>query len=58
MRWLEDEHPEVYQKYKAGHFIVRQTKRLFSAVSPDMKLEKNIQLSQRSCKGIIGQTRE
>lgn len=58
MRWLEEEHPEVYQKFKAGHFVVRQTKLPFSAVSPDMKLEQTIQRSQKSSKGIIGQTRQ
>ncbi|KAG8173414.1 hypothetical protein JTE90_021680 [Oedothorax gibbosus] len=58
MRCLEEEHPEVYHKFKAGNFAVRQTKRPFTAVSPDMKLEQTIQRSQKSSNGIIGQTRQ
>lgn len=49
-RWLEEEHLE------ACHFAVRQTKRPFSVVSPDMKLKQTIQRSQKSSKRIIGQT--
>ncbi|KAG8176012.1 hypothetical protein JTE90_007009 [Oedothorax gibbosus] len=58
MRCLEEKHPEVYHKFKAGNFVVRQTKRPFTAVSPDLKLEQTIQRSQKSSNGIIGQTRQ
>ncbi|KAG8172089.1 hypothetical protein JTE90_002516 [Oedothorax gibbosus] len=55
---LQEEHPEVNQKFKAGNFVVRQSKRPFTAVSPDMKLEQTIQRSQKSSNGIIGQRRQ
>ena len=41
-----------------GHFVVRQNNGEFNAVAPDMKLEQTIQISKKSVKGIIGQTRQ
>ena len=58
MRRLPDDHPEIYEKFKAGNFVVNESKKAFSAVSPDMKLEQTIQRSQKSSSGIIGQTRQ
>lgn len=58
LRMLPKEHPEVYHKFSTGHFVVQKSSRSFSVVSPDMKLEQTIQRSQKSSKGIIGQTRQ
>ncbi|RXM27580.1 hypothetical protein EOD39_10602 [Acipenser ruthenus] len=40
-----------------GHFVVREKEGKFISVAPDMKLEQTIQRSQKSSKGIVGQTR-
>ena len=44
--------------YLQGHFIVKKNPGCFNAVAPDMKLEQTIQWSQKSSKGIIGQTHQ
>lgn len=49
--------PYLYQKFCDGHFVVKEKNGQFNAVAPDMKLEQTIQRSQKSSKGIIGQTR-
>ena len=40
----------------SGYFVVLQINGSFNDVSPDMKLKQNIQISQKSVHGIIGQT--
>ena len=35
-------YPEVYEKFKTGHFVAQETNRPFTAVSPYMKLEQTI----------------
>ena len=55
---LPQDHPEIYEKFMQGHFVVKQSNREFNAVAPDMKLEQTIQRSKKSVKGIIGQTRQ
>lgn len=55
---LEWEHPELYSKFMGKHFVVKDKPGSFNAVSADMKLEQTIQRSQKSSKGIIGQTRK
>ena len=58
MRKLPQDHPEIYEKFMQGHFVVKQNNRGFNAVAPDMKLEQTIQGSKKSVKRIIGQTRQ
>ena len=55
---LPQDHPEIYEQFMQGHFVVKQNNREFNAVAPDMKLEQTIQRSKISVKGIIGQTRQ
>ena len=57
MRLLPVEHPEIYEKFQQGLFVVRQKPGSFNAVSPDMKLEQTIQRSQKCASRIIGQKR-
>lgn len=54
---LELDCPYLYQKFCDGNFVVKEKDGKFNAVAPDMKLEQTIQRSQKSSKGIIGQTR-
>ena len=58
MRRLPQDHPEIYEKFRTGHFVVNESQRAFNAVSNDMKLKQTIQRSQKSTSGIIGQTRQ
>ena len=41
-----------------GHFVVKQRYGSFNAVAGDMELEQTIQRSQKSTRGIIGQSRQ
>ena len=50
--------PTVFNAFKARMFVVYTSDRLFSAVSPDMKLEQTIQRSQKSMGGIVSQTNQ
>ena len=58
MRKLPEKFPTIFNAFKAGMFVVSTSDRLFSAVSPDMKLEQTIQRSQKSMGGIISQTNQ
>ena len=58
MRKLPEKFPTIFNAFKAGMFVVCTSDRLFSAVSPDMKLEQTIQHSQKSMGGIISQTNQ
>ena len=58
MRKLPETHPQVYEQFLLGNFVVKTNPGTFNAVSPDMKLEQTIQQSQKSSKGVIGQTRQ
>ena len=58
MRKLPEKFPTIFNAFKAGMFVVCTSDRLFSAVSPDMKLEQTIQRSQKSMGGIISQTNQ
>ena len=55
---LETENPYLYEKLMQGHFVVKDKEGNFNSVAPDMKLEQTIQKSQKSSKGIVGQTRK
>ena len=58
MTKLPQDHPEIYEQFMQGHFVVKQNNREPYAVAPDMKLEQTMQTSKKSVKGIIGQTRQ
>ena len=58
MRKPPKKFPTVFNAFKAGMFVVCTSDRLFSAFSPDMKLEQTIQRSQKSMGGIISQTNQ
>ena len=58
MRKLPETHTQVYEQFLRGNFVVKTNPGTFNAVSPDMKLEQTIQRSQKSSKGVIGQTRQ
>ena len=58
MRKLPETHPQVYEQFFRGNFVVKTNPGTLNAVSPDMKLEQTIQRSQKSSKGVIGQTRQ
>ena len=58
MRKLPETHPQVYEQLLRGNFVVKTNPGTFNAVSPDMKLKQTIQRSQKSSKGVIGQTRQ
>lgn len=55
---MEVENPYLYNKFIQGHFVVKDKEGRFNSVAPDMKLEQTIQRSQKSSKGIVGQTRK
>ena len=44
--------------FMKGYFMINESRRKFSGVSPDMKLEPTIQHAQKRSSGIIGQTRQ
>lgn len=44
--------------FTTGHLVVQEYNQPFSAVPPDVKLEQTIQRSQKSSRGITGQTRQ
>ena len=52
---LEANHPEVYEQFKKGHFVVQRMQGKFNAVGVDMALEQTINRSRKSSGGIIGQ---
>ena len=58
MRKLPETHPQVYEQFLRGNFVVKTNPGTFNAVSPDMKLEQTIQRSQKSSKGVFSQTRQ
>ena len=47
MRMLPTEHPEIYELFLSGHFVVRTNASSFNEVVPDMKLELTIQQSKK-----------
>lgn len=47
---LGTEHPDLYEKFMQGHFVVKEKDNKFSPVAPDMKLEQTIQKAQKSSK--------
>ena len=58
MKWLLQDHPETYEKFMQGYFVVKPNSGEFNAVTPDMKLEQTTQRSKKSVRGIVGQTRQ
>ena len=57
MRKLAQDTPSVFENFKAGKFVVKQTEGQFTAVGADMCLEQTINRSQKSAGGIIGSTK-
>ena len=57
MRRLPTDHPAIYEMFMKEYFVIYESHKKFSSVSPDMKLEQTIQRAQKSSSGIIGQTR-
>ena len=57
MRRLPTDYPAIYEMFMKGYFVIDESHRKFSGVSPDMKLAQKIQRAQKSSSGIIGQTR-
>ena len=57
MRRLRTDHPGIYEMFMKGCFVINESHRKFSGVSPDIKLEQTIQCAQKSSSGIIGPTR-
>ena len=47
MRKLPQDHPEIYEMFIQGHFVVKQNSGEFNAVALDMKLEQTIQRSKK-----------
>ena len=58
MRKLPHEHPDTYEEFMKGKFVVKTNPGNFNAVVPDMKLEQTIQRSKKGTGGIIGQTKK
>ena len=54
MHRLSTTHPASYEIFMKGSFVISESHRKFSGVSPDIKLEQTIQLAQNSSSGIIG----
>ena len=57
VRRLPTDHSAIYEMFMKGYFVINESHRKFSGVSPDMKLEQTIQRVQKSSNGIIEQTR-
>ena len=55
MRMLPTEHPEIYELFLPGHFVVKTNTGSFNGAAPDMKLEKNHSVLKKSSGGVIGQ---
>ena len=55
---LPTDNPAIDEMFMKGYFVINESHRKFSGVSPDMKLEKTVQRAQKSSSGIIGQTRQ
>ena len=53
---LPTEHPDIYELFLAGHFVVKTNIGLFNAVAPDMESEQTIQRSKVLGVMVIGQT--
>lgn len=58
MRKLPYEHPKNYNEFQKGKFVVKTSNGFFKGISPDMKLEKTIQCSQKSSSCINSQTKK
>ena len=56
MRMLPTEHPEIYELFLSGHFVVKRNIGSFNGVALDMKLEQTIQHSKKSSGGVIAET--
>ena len=52
---LPQDHPEMYEKFMQGHFVLKQNNREFNVVAPDMILVQTIQRSKKSVKGSNGE---
>ena len=57
MRILDQEHQDIHTEFLAGNFVVQTSVGTFKAVSPDTDLEQTINRSQKSSRGIVGQTK-
>ena len=57
MRKLAQDVPSVFENFKAGKFVVKQTEGQFTAAGADMCLEQTINRLQKSAGGIIGSTK-
>ena len=54
---VKADHPELYDDFMKGGFVVKTSPGAFNSVAADMKLEQSIQRSSKSSSGIIGETR-
>ena len=57
MRRLPTDHPAIYEIFMKEYFVINESHRKFSGVSPDIKLKQTIQRAQKSSSGIICQNR-
>ena len=57
MRRLPTDHRAIYETFMKGYFVINESHRKFSCVSPGMKLEQTMQHAQKISSGIIWQTR-
>ncbi len=57
MQNLEKSAPDVYRHFMRGNFAVKRTLGKFKAVPADQCLEQTINRSQKSCGGVIGNTK-
>ena len=58
LRKLSLEHPEVYQEFMEGSFVVKNNRWCSNAVLTGLKLEWTVQRSKKYISEIIGQTRK
>ena len=57
MRQLETSHPDVYEQFMAGDFVVKKSKQNFNQLSTDQALE-HVNKICKSVGGLVGITRE
>ena len=54
---LEHENSYLFEKFKNGHFVIKDKNGRFNSVSPDLKLEQTIQRASKCPGGILGEQR-
>ncbi|GFR65220.1 hypothetical protein ElyMa_005525200 [Elysia marginata] len=52
MQTLQEQHPEVFSVFSAGHHVLRRSDRFWAGLSPDLVIEQTLMRSVKSIGGL------